>query len=432
MKLQADVLVAGGGSAGLAASMAAAASGKKVVLVERDQCLGGMGTTALVHTFCGLYLPVVEGEEPRLANVGVPAALVRRLTRAGGAGAPRRMGRVWVLPHDPATLARVLEEWVEAMPALRWLRGAELEAAETTEEGLAGVVARQGKERIEVEAKAFVDATGDAALTALGGAAWESAEPGRLLRPACVVELKGVDAGCLTDDGRLQLAHATMRAVQAGELPQTALGCGLRAGVHAGQAFLTLDLEGPGGDGMAWRPLDAACVAEVRRLGREVVTQVLALWRRQHEGMRQTEVARWPARLGVRESRRAIGAHVLTGEEVLASSRFEDAAAVAAWPLELRENARGPRLLYPESGEPAEIPLRSLRHREVRNLWLAGRCLSADHEAAASIRVMGTCLATGQAAGLAAVLTSVEGRLAGDWNGVAREIRSRVAALSEL
>ena len=110
----------------------------------------------------------------------------------------------------------------------------------------------------------------------------------------------------------------------------------------------------------------------------------------------------WPARAGVRESRRATGVCELTKDDFLKGAAFDDGVASTSWPMELRERATGPRWQFPETPRAAQIPLRSLRHRDVENLWIAGRCISASHEAQASIRVIGTCLATGEAAGIAA------------------------------
>ena len=121
----------------------------------------------------------------------------------------------------------------------------------------------------------------------------------------------------------------------------------------------------------------------------------------------------WPARAGVRESRRWIGETLLTGADILSGRRFVDEIALATWPLELRETAKGAKLRFPEDDRPAGIPLGSLRVKGEDRLFVAGRCLSCDHDAQASIRVMGTCFATGQAAGLAAAARANGGEMAG-------------------
>jgi hypothetical protein len=108
--------------------------------------------------------------------------------------------------------------------------------------------------------------------------------------------------------------------------------------------------------------------------------------------------------LGVRETRHTVGEYVLTGADVQGMARFDDAIAAGAWPQEYHVSGRGTTYVHlPPSGY-YQVPLRSLRPRRVPNLWVAGRCISADHDALASTRVMAPSLALGQAAGTAAVL----------------------------
>jgi FAD dependent oxidoreductase len=97
---------------------------------------------------------------------------------------------------------------------------------------------------------------------------------------------------------------------------------------------------------------------------------------------------------------------MLSEAEVLAGTRHADDIALAAWPLEFRETNRGPKLRYPDGDRAAGIPLGSLMPRDLDGVFAAGRCISCDHGAQASLRVMGTCFATGQAAGVAAMLAA--------------------------
>jgi hypothetical protein len=251
---------------------------------------------------------------------------------------------------------------------------------------------------MRIGAKSFVDTTGDAALTALAGAAFEQVEPARLQRPACLSLLRGMEPEMLEASGRLRMAHAIAMAVKAGELPREALGAGFRTGFAPDEAFLTIDLAGDNADGAAWDPFSAEMLAQVEFTGRRAALAIARLLK--------CRVVAWPSRAGIRESRRITGLHELSADEVQFGKQFDDGIAAVAWPMELRERATGPRWRYPEGAQPAQIPLRSLRHRDVPNLWAAGRCIAASHEAQAAIRVMGTCLATGEAAGSAAAMTT--------------------------
>src|SRR5690606_1080378 len=124
-------------------------------------------------------------------------------------------------------------------------------------------------------------------------------------------------------------------------------------------------------------------------------------------------IAQWPVRAGVRESRRWKGRYVLTGEEILRGERHDDDIALASWPLEFRESHRGPKLRYPDGDRAAGIPRRCLLPVDWEGRFVGGRCISCDHDAQASVRVMGTCFATGEAAGKEAVAFVQGGRGSG-------------------
>ena len=393
-----DVAVLGGGSAGLAAAVTAAREGARVLLVERHGMLGGMGTAALVHTFCGLYL---LRDEPGavLANPGFPAEIEAKMRAATGLG-PLRMGRVDVLPQHPVEFARIADELVAKEDRIElWCHAECCDARQAPGGGwlLDGVC--RGS-RWQVRARVLVDASGDAVLAPMTGGRWTQTDDDRLQRPAYIFQLGGTPA--LSDAERLELSGRVVVALRRGVLSSTALGLALRPSTRAGEAFATLDLSGD------WEgkydPLDAACLARIEARGRATAAAVADWLRREVPGWDKSWVSAWPVRAGVRESRRWTGRALLTGEALLAGTRGGDDIALAAWPMEFRESSRGPKLRFAESGRAAGIPLDCLRPAGLDSVYIAGRCISADHDAQASVRVMGTCFATGQAAGMAAAL----------------------------
>ncbi len=394
-----DVLVAGGGSAGLAAAVSAARAGASTLLVERAGTAGGMATAALVHTICGLFR-VHSGPEPKFANDGFAREFAERLRASGGAAAPVRMGRVDVLPHDPAAFASLADVILCETGNLRVWFHTELASAAHRDGAWQVETLCRGRRRT-ISARAVVDATGDAAFTALAGAAFEQTPADKLQRPAYICQLRGMPREALSDEARLRLAHGLVRAVKDGALPAAALGAGFRAGLADGVAFLTIDLAGDSSLG-PWDPLCPAALTAVEQTGRATARAVAEFLGRNVAGCERAGIAAWPARAGVRESRRICARHMLTGDDIRTGAQFPDAIAAAAWPMELRERPTGPRLIHAESDGPADIPVRCLQHAEIGTLFAAGRCLGSTHEAQASIRVMGTCLATGEAAGLAA------------------------------
>jgi len=403
MKDLVDVVVIGGGSAGLAAAVTAAREGATVRLLERHGFLGGMGTASLVHTFCGLYL-LRQEPEAVLANPGLPSEIAGRMIAATGQG-PVRMGRVDVLPQHPVEFVRIADELVAGEPSLdvRW----HTEVTGASRDGDGWEIAwscrgQAGKTR----AAAVVDASGDAVLADWIGAPAEMTESPKLQRPAYVFGVQGVESS----NDPLTLAGWLVEGVRAGDLPSAALGLTFRSSGRPGESFGTLDLTGAEQqDG--YDPLDPACLSRLEVEGRKVASAAVNFLRARANGWQRAFVSHWPARAGVRESRRWMGETRLLGPDILSGRRFGDEIALATWPLELRETAKGAKLRFPEGDRPAGIPLGCLRVKGEDRLFVAGRCISCDHDAQASIRVMGTGFATGQAAGLAAATRADGGEM---------------------
>ena len=395
-----DVAVIGGGSAGLAAAITAARAGARVILLERHGYLGGMGTASLVHTFCGLYLLRDEAGAV-LANPGFATEMAERMIAATGIG-PVRMGRVDVLPQHPVEFVRIADELVVGEKTLSVSLHTELLAADWNgAEGYWNIrFSCRGRESA-VSARAIIDASGDAVISQLDPrCSAEMTESPRLQRPAYIFGVQGL--ATFDDAARLATAGWLVDGVRKGLIPAAALGLSFRASGRPSEVFGSLDLIG-GESAAGYDPLDPDCLTRLEIQGRSIAGEVVRFLKSHVDLWRHAYISHWPARAGVRESRRWVGDYMLTGDDILEGRRFDDEIALATWPMELRETAKGPKLRYPKENRACGIPLGCLKPRGTENLWTAGRCISADHEAQASIRVMGTCFATGEAAGRAAV-----------------------------
>ncbi len=399
-----DVAVVGGGPAGIAAALAASASGAATVLVERDPALGGNATHALVHTICGLYLQ--DTDYPQLIHPGLPSRFAEALARAGGAGDPEVAGRVRYLPIRPPVFAELAAQTCAKTPGLivrtrTALVGAELaqssrRASQLSLRGPSGTDA--------LEARVVIDTSGEAAAASLGGAETAMAEGRILQRPSFIFRLEGVVGEAFAGFERLRLSSSVAHAARSGGLPPECESLVVRGDVRPGSLYATLTI--PPLAGRPFEPLDPDYLAALRVRAYDWARQVVGFLRTSRPGFAAARVADWPARVGIRETRRAIGRIELSREDVLEGRRFREEVALSSWPIELWEDHRRPRYEYPQG--PCSVPLGALVSKSAPMLGMAGRCLSATHEALGALRVIGTALATGEAIGIAAALAARE------------------------
>lgn len=400
-----DVLVAGGGLAGVAAALSAARLGARTLLAERDDALGGNATSALVHTFCGLYQPTHDGEPPCPAHPGFPLRLAEALAAEGGAGAPERAGRFFVLPTRPPVLEALLPKLCEKTPNLTLALGTTVVAAMLPSHAfeLHRIRLQTKAATRDVTASIAIDATGDATLAALGGAALLCAPPEALQHASYVFRIAGLGSTACEGFSRLRVTAGLGRAARDGALPPGCDSVLLRPGAP-GEAYVTVTLPKP--EAAPFDPLDPSQRLALQAAGREAAEAIVP-WLRRREGFEGCRVDGWPRRPGIRESRRVRGLVVIDAEDVLQGRVRDDEVTRSTWALELWESPTRPRF-EPVKG-PCSVALGALVSATHPRLGMAGRCLSASHEALGALRVLGTAMATGEAVGVAAALASARG-----------------------
>jgi hypothetical protein len=389
-----DLVVAGGGSAGFATAVTAARLGLRTALVEEMPFLGGMSTGGAVGTYCGFYLKERDGQLAPLVG-GLPLALATTLRERGHAYGPVPFRETAALPYVPWGVKLLLEEWVAAEPNLRLWLHARLTHARVESGTLRGIAVQVRGGRIGLSARVFVDATGDAELARLAGAPLRRGDT--LQYPSTMFTMQHVDLGralgALGDLPHLLAAHFASEGLprKSGNLIPTG---------RPGEVLVALSRISRGE-----RPLDAGDADELtwgELEGRRQVARLADFLRRVVPGFAESFVADSAFRLGVRESRRIDGELALTGDDVLGARKFEDGIGRAAWPVE-RHVAGGETIWrFLEAGTWYTIPYRCLLPRGVSNLLVAGRCVSADSDGFASLRVIGPCMLEGQAAACAA------------------------------
>ncbi|MBE0545160.1 MAG: FAD-dependent oxidoreductase [Verrucomicrobia bacterium] len=352
MSTSVEIAVVGAGAAGIAAAVSAARTGCTTLLLDQRPAAGGTGGFSGLTTLCGLF-----DDEGRWLNDGFAREFAESLAESPSL----QMGKVWVLPYRPERFRQAAATLLASFANLqtRW------------NTALTGVTVEH--DRIvrlnDSQVGAVIDCSG-------------SAE---------VARLAGLD--CLATDETTQ-ASAVIFPL-----------CGMTRELNspAAVAQVLLPLARAGFPPLNFQPHPEPDTITVKFTGRaEQVPELIAFLRTKVNGFEHCQTPLTSFTAVQRQGRMIPGEYLLTGADVLAGQKFPDAVARAAWPIE-QWNADGvARFRYLPPGTQYEIPARSLQAAHVKNLFMAGKTISADVDAIASTRVMGCCLATGAAAGVLA------------------------------
>jgi len=400
-----DVAVIGGGPAGIAAALAAANSGARVLLVEGDRRLGGNVAEALVHTICGLYLPSAHNV-PVHAHEGIPRAFAAALTERGEAGKVEWAGTAGFLPIDPDAFSALAESFCDRLPLLERAMGTRLTRLELPLGNHAPFALEFESVRARhepVTAWTVIDTTGDANAAALLGVPTDIAAPEDLQHASYIFRIDGVETVVLDAMERARTTTVVAREARRGELGETCSSIVLHPSVRPHSVFVTMNLPKP--DPARFDPFDAEAFEELRERAAMHSEDLLRFLVRERPAFRHAHEGARPARVGVRETRRIQGLERLDVDAVLEGRRRDDEACLTTWPIELWSSHE--RMVFRHTAGPASIPLGCLiaDHPSAR-FAMAGRCASASHEALGAIRVIGTSMAMGEAAGVACALAA--------------------------
>ncbi|MDB5980424.1 MAG: dependent oxidoreductase [Pseudomonas sp.] len=389
-----DVLVVGGGPSGIAAATTAARLGANVLLVERNGYLGGALTMVTLGSICGLY--AVAGDEVIPVVRGFASEIIERLKQMGGAKAPKRWLKTASMPYDPSMFKIVADEIViDAGVKLAF----HCLAVNVYKQGneVRGVTFEGRDGRWACLAEVIIDCTGDGDIAALAGASFEH-DPEVIQAPTTMFRLGNVDVERASAHTRDEMRSYLEQAIESGmTLPRTA------GGAFSNQPdSMHLNITRVVKDGRSPDPLNTAELTQAELTGRQQLKTYLKAFRDFVPGYEDSVIADIGANIGVRESRRIRGDYWLTLEDVLGEGRFSDAIGCSAWPVEEHGAGRATKWIFLEPGTYYQLPFRMLLPTGLERLLVAGRCASASHDAHASMRVGGVCMALGEAAGVAA------------------------------
>jgi len=421
-----DVVVAGGGVAGISAAVSSARNGAKTLLVEQGGFLGGT-VTACPMKWIGGYNPKV--------HAGILADMLDRMKAAHG------IGREFHSPNIGGKMIEVsLDIFKEVGLAMLEEAGAEIFLhslicdAVTENEKIGGILVENKSGRQAILAKVFIDATGDGDVAFRAGAVCEKGRPkdgktqGMTL---CGPTMDDVDGEKLwkflceyrrihskeirewNDEHSVFAVSGFLGLIERAKREddfRMAYDCIWLNGKHDSNQ---VELSGSfisDADGTDVFDLTHAEIESVKQ-----ISEMVAFVRKYIPGFEKSvRMDRGSAYIGVRETRRVVGGYVLTEDDILQGRRFDDVIAKNSTPMDLHNPEGNQNWILVK---PYDIPYRCLVVDGIDNLLVAGRCISVTHRALASVRFVPCCMATGQAAGVAA-------SMAAKTNAVSRKINT--------
>lgn len=409
---QKDVLVVGGGCAGLAAAVSAAKHGAKVLLADRNGCLGGTATAGLVGPFMTNYDP--RGERPVIR--GVYEEVIERMARRQGAIRPaevlagtsytgyRVYGHAHCAPFDAETFKLVAEEMCEEYGVELLYHAMFLDVAmNEAEDQITGVIFATKAGLIQVCAKEIIDCSGDADVAYRSGVPMcYGDEQGETQPGALFFVIRGVEKDKLE---QVREETGDFKTIFYQEVLEKEMEAG-RYHVPRNKIALYENPDGTFRVNMSRIYVknvgDPFEMTQATIRARKQIPDILSLLRRVIPGCEHVELVESASMLGLRETRRIEGDFILTGEDIRTKRKFDDVIFLAGNSIDIHS---GNSTNYqPAEGDAYEVPYRILLPKKIKNLLVAGRCCSLDRLALAAVRVMPPVFAMGQAAGTAAAI----------------------------
>ena len=391
-----DVIVVGGGIAGVSAAVCAARKGLSVLLLEQSGCLGGALTNGLVYPFCQHR---TIGEAQKLLSGGIFTEIQKRHEAYGDSS--------W------ETFKFVFDDMVSEA-GVDVLFHATVFEVESGARAIQAVKVATKCGVLTCHADYFIDTSGDGNLMALAGCDYQlGRESDNLCQPMTTCfRVGGIDVarfqeelGELHDPGELQKQYQRCR--ENGEIQNPRENMLVFYGL--GEDIVHFNTTRV----VKLNPVDAPDVSRAEMIARRQAREMLAFLKKYSPACANATLLTVANSIGIRESRKLKGVHVLTADEIVSLTPFEDTVALGNYSIDIHNpSGTGTTMYYFRGDDFYQIPYRSLLPKEYDNLLVAGRCLSADHEAHAAVRIMPICACLGEAAGVAIALAKQSGTTA--------------------
>jgi hypothetical protein len=398
-----EVVVLGGGPAGIAAALAAGRAGRKTLIVERYGFFGGAGTAAGLSTFCGLHA-VVHGQHEQVVH-GIADDILARLAAMDGLNKPHLTVRdqITALSYDISAFKIAADELMAEAHVDVLFHAFGTGVAMADERHIEHLFVETKSGRFAIRGRIFVDGSGDGDLAAWSGVPYEVGDgTGNMLYPSTMFRINGVDPA---KAGRAwELVPQLMEAAEkeGRRFPRKKPIVRPQRNPIEWRANLT-QIKNPSGTAVSGIDAQELSYGEVE--GRRQCWDVFQFIKEHTPGFEQAYIVEIAPQIGIRETRRIEGEYTLTEQDILGCRDFPDTIGIQGWPVEAHIKGDVKFVFTPPGSRGFnEIPYRIIVPQRVDNLLVAGRCASMSHDGQSSARVSGPCFIMGQAAGTAADL----------------------------
>jgi hypothetical protein len=305
------------------------------------------------------------------------------------------MGLVYVLPYSREDLRNVFNSLCNSEPLLSVYDATTAIAVEKSGPHIGKVLAGHAGTIYNIIPEIVIDCSGSGAVAAMAGASFELAPYEQVQLAGYTIRLTGIKGN--DESLAIKVPYYLNEAVRKNMLPPAVM-------------FTTYSPGDALDEGYCKMSLDSAEEDERERDAEKNSTLVHHYLADTLPEFRDSAIVETSLRVMEREGKRISGEYILTESDVLSASKFDDGIVRNSWPIELWDKNKGTVYKYVKAGDYYEIPFRCIKVRDIPNLLCAGRCISVSHEALGSTRVMGTCMALGEQAGLAAACMVKQGR----------------------
>lgn len=419
--LSADIVVVGGGPAGITAATVAARNGLRVILVERNGFCGGGAVAGHSGTVCGLYeASDTPGNGPVQVVFGFAEEFTNVLEARGGLAAPVRYGKTYTRVHDPIVWRETADTFLANAGVTVIYHAVATRVLTDGGEKIEGVEiwTKQGPARIL--AGITIDASGDADVFAMAGLPSFIGDNGKVQNPTMIFRLMGVDVSAfLAQYGQdtimpPEVSEMIIEANAAGDFLLPRAKIWLFPTTRPGELLCNCTRV-VGADGHELNPLFWRDFSEAEIEGRKQAREYARFFKARLTGCENSYVNDMAVQVGVRQTRQISGVTRLRNADVVGGAKFADGIARSPWPIELHSGTK-PKVKW-LLNDVYEVPYTCFVPERGEGLLATGRCLSAEHEAVASARVTAQCFGYGHAIGHAATLAIREGMAPRDISG---------------